>query len=140
MLEAAVAALLARGGSFWAWCWWQRRRDAQRVVDAIRARDLRQVRMVLSEGADLSGVADCCGEPPLILAVTAGAGTEMLALLFACGAEIDERGTEWKTALIHTAARGLRSHRAWLLAHGADREARDMFGRTAADWAANARL
>ncbi len=48
---------------------------------------------------------------------------------------MNEGGAEWKTALMHAAAKGWRDICELLLAHGADPARRDLFGRTAVHWA-----
>ena len=60
---------------------------------------------------------------------------EAVRLLVSHGANINEPGTEWKTALMHAAANGNRDLCNVLLSYRADPVAGDVFGRTAADWA-----
>jgi ankyrin repeat protein len=60
---------------------------------------------------------------------------DALRLFVTHGANINEPCTEWKTALMHAAANGNRGLCSALLSDGADPAARDMVGRTAADWA-----
>jgi ankyrin repeat protein len=75
-------------------------------------------------------VKSCAGEPE-------GGGflREAIRLLTSHGADINEPGTEWKTPLMHAAATGNWDLCALLLSYGADANAGDMFGRTAAYWA-----
>jgi ankyrin repeat protein len=116
----------------------QRQQDAVRIVNAIRAEDLPELSALLAERADFKSVAEWFGDPALIIAVkSAGAGFAAAAieLLLNYGAEINESGIEWKTALMHAAAEGHRELCETFLSRGADPNAKDMFGRTAAYWA-----
>jgi ankyrin repeat protein len=133
-LGTALAFLLAVAVVLWGCLQWQRRHEAARIVRAIQAEDHGELLLLLVEGSDFRSVRDWFGEPALILAVRS-AGCETVGILISHGADINEPGTEWKTALMHAAADGELDVCAVLLSHGADAAAHDMFGRTAADWA-----
>jgi ankyrin repeat protein len=121
----------------------QQSHEAARVVNAIAARDQMELSLLLVEKVDLHSVADWFGEPALIIAVKSlavqgdaeGFLQEAVRLLTSHGADINEPGTEWKTALMHAAANGNLGLCTVLLSYGADPDARDMFGGTAAYWA-----
>src|SRR5574340_179677 len=95
------------------------------------------------EGAELDSVRSCTGEPGVIAVVKAAlegkcghqSAARAIEILLSRGAEADERGTEWKSALIHAAASGDTELCDLLLRYGADATITDVFGRTAADWA-----
>jgi len=95
--------------------------------------------MLLVERVDFHSVREWFGESALSLAVKSSGseptdfGREVVRLFVSHRA--DEPGAEWKTALMHAAACGNWDLCAALLAHGADPAARDIVGRTAADWA-----
>jgi ankyrin repeat protein len=121
----------------------QRRHEAARIVRAIADKDQMELLLLLIERVDLHWVAEWFGEPALIIAVKSfAAGSEngdfpreAVRLLISHGAEINEPGTEWKTALMHAAGNGDWELCSLLLSYGADAAAGDMFGRTAAYWA-----
>ena len=121
----------------------QRRHEAARIVKAIADRDYMELLLLLVERVDLHSVGEWFGEPVLIIAVESFAGEsedggflrEAVRLLTSYGADMNERGTEWKTPLMHAAAGGSRDLCTLLLSYGADAGARDVFGRTAAYWA-----
>ena len=97
--------------------------------------------MLLVEGTDFRSVREWFGEPALILTVQSAPSDdyifaeEAVRLFVAHGANVNEPGTEWKTPLMHAAANGNQGLCNILLSYGADPAARDMVGRTAADWA-----
>ena len=120
----------------------QRRYEAARIVKAIADKDQMELLLLLAERADLHWVAEWFGEPVLIIAVKSLAGEsedgflrEAVRLLISHGADVNEPGTEWRTALMHAAASGNEDLCALLLSCGADATAGDMFGRTATYWA-----
>lgn len=120
---------------------WQRKHEAGRIVKAIETEDETELLMLLVEGTDFQSVRKWFGETALILTVrSSGADSssfarEAVGLFVSYGANINEPGSGWKTALMHTASSGNWDLCATLLAYGADAAARDMAGRTAADWA-----
>ncbi len=140
----AMASVLVLATLLWGCHEWQRRYEAGRIVKAVESRDEAELLMLLVEGADFDSVREWFGEPALILAVKragldeTGFAREAVSLFASHGASVNEPGTEWKTALMHAAGAGHWDLCATLLAHGADPAARDMFGRTAADWAQSA--
>jgi ankyrin repeat protein len=120
----------------------QRRYEAARIVKAISDKDQMELLLLLVERANLHCVAEWFGEPALIIAVKSLAGEsedgflrEAIRILTSHGADVNEPGTEWRTALMHAAASGNEDLCALLLSCGADATAGDMFGRTAAYWA-----
>ena len=106
---------------------------------AIEAEGQMELLMLLVEGTDVHSVREWFGEPALILAVQSarsndgGFAEEAVRLFVAHGANVNQPGTEWKTALTHATANGNRDLCNVLLSYGADPAARDMVGRTAAD-------
>jgi ankyrin repeat protein len=142
-LVTGLVFMLAAAAIGWLCYELQQKHEAARIVRAIAGQDETELALLLAERADLQAVAAWFGEPPLILAVKSATGeTEddgfvraAVRLLISRGVDIDEPGTEWKTALMHAAASGNWSLCALLLSCGADAAAGDMFGRTAADWA-----
>jgi ankyrin repeat protein len=133
-LGTGIGAVLVVATVLWRCREWQERHEASRIVKAIEAEDDVELSMLLAEGADIQSVREWFGEPALILAVKRSA-IQAVRLFVSHGASINEPGTEWKTALMHAAAKGDRSLCLVLLSGGADPAASDMFGRTASDWA-----
>jgi ankyrin repeat protein len=137
----AISSVLVVSIVLWGCYEYQRRHEAGRVVKAIEAADDAELLFLLVEGSDFRSVREWFGEPALILAVQSalsdegGFVGETVGLLVSHGANINEPGTEWKTALMHAAANGNQNLCNVLLSYGADPAARDMVGRTAADWA-----
>jgi hypothetical protein len=142
-LEVGLVWLGGFGAALWLWLRWLRKHEAARIAHAVAAGDTAELALLLVEKVDLKSVPEYFGEPALILAVnTALTGcpdtpstADAISVLLSHGADIDERGTEWRTALMHAAAAGRRDLCAMLLARGADAGAREMLGRTAADLA-----
>jgi len=142
-LAAGLASLLVVAVIFWSRHEWRRRHDASRIVNAINAEDEIELLRLLDESTNFQSVAEWFGEPALILAAkslpggsdAASFGEKAVMLLVSHGADVNEPGAEWKTALMHAAASGHLGLCTLLLSHGADAKAGDMFGRTAAYWA-----
>ena len=110
-------------------------------MKAIQAEDRTELLMLLAERTDFQSVGEWFGEPALVLVVQSAGpedgsfAEEAVRLLAAHGANVNEPGTAWKTALMHAAANGNRDLCNVLLSYGADPAACDMVGQTAADWA-----
>jgi hypothetical protein len=141
-LSAALASLLVVAATLWSCYEWQQRHEAARIVKAIDAEDPHELLLLLVEGTDFRLVPKWFGEPALILAVKSlpcgcdpDFAREAIGLLVSRGAGINEPGIEWKTALMHAASNGDLGLCRFLLSYGANACARDMFGRTAAEWA-----
>jgi ankyrin repeat protein len=140
-LCTAIAPVLVVPIILWGCHEYQRRHEAGRIVKAIETEDDTELLILLVEGTDFHSVREWFGEPALILAVQSalsdegGFAEEAARLLVSHGANVNEPGTEWKTALMHAAANGKRDLCNVLLSYGADPAARDMVGWTAADWA-----
>jgi ankyrin repeat protein len=140
-LGIAIAPVLVVAIILWACHEYQRRHEAGRIVKAIKAEDDTELLILLVEGTDFHCIREWFGEPALVLAVQSGGSDdggfarEAVRLFASHGADVNEPGTEWKTALMHAAANGNRDLCSVLLSYGADPAARDMVGRTAADWA-----
>jgi hypothetical protein len=138
-----LVSLLTITAALWGCYEFQRRYEATRIVKSIAGKDEMELWWLLTERTDFRSVTEWFGEPALIIVVkSSGAGTEdagfapeAIRLLTSRGADINEPGTAWKTALMHAAAMGNQELCALLLSYGADASARDMFGMTAADWA-----
>lgn len=133
----AVSGALAAG----ALClrFWYRRQsklEACRIVRAIKSGDIDELVLLWAESAYSDAVRDWFGNPPLILAVRSSAAAA--ELLLSWGVDVDERGVGWMTALMHTAAVSNEELCDLLLAHGADPDVRDAFGREAAWFAERA--
>jgi hypothetical protein len=143
-LVTVSASVLVVSIVLWGCREYQRRHEAGRLVKAIEAEDQTELSMLLVEGTDFDSVWEWFGEPALILAVQSAGSDDgsfvevAVRLLVAHGVNVNQPGTEWKTALMHAAASGNRDLCNVLLSYGADPAARDMAGRTAADWADSA--
>ena len=142
-LGTAVVSVVIVAATLWGCYEWQRRHEAARIVKAIETEDSDELLLLLVERTNFHSVAEWFGEPALIIAMRSVAGgsdgasfvREAVRLLISYGADVNEPGIEWKTALMHAAGNGNRDLCTVLLSHGADVAAHDMFGRTAADWA-----
>ncbi|HKE23963.1 MAG TPA: ankyrin repeat domain-containing protein [Bryobacteraceae bacterium] len=140
-LITAIASLLIATAFLWGRHECHLKQEAGRIVKAIEAEDENELSALLLAGTDVDLVRDWFGETALILAVkscvmeSGGFARDAVSLFVSHGADINEPGTLWKTALMHAAANGNWHLCMTLLAYGADAAARDMFGRTAADWA-----
>lgn len=119
-----------------AWRRWQAKAEATRIVRAIECGDTDELLLLWAEKAHPAAVRDWFGEPALIVA--ARRCPAAARLLLSRGVSIDDRGVNWMTALMHAAAAGDVELCRQLLAFGADRDARDAFGRPAAWWAESA--
>jgi hypothetical protein len=142
-LTTGLAFVCSAAAVVWVCYRQQQKYQAARIVTAIDDEDQEELLLLLVEKVDLNSVAEWFGEPVIIIAVKSfAAGSddgeflrEAVRLLVSHGADINESGTEWKTALMHAAANGRWDLCAFLLSCGADASAGDMFGQTAADWA-----
>jgi hypothetical protein len=140
-LCTALASVIVVSIALWVCHAYQSRHEARRIVKAIEAEDQTELLMLLVEGTDFHSVRQWSGEPALVLAVQSagsddgGFAEEAVTLFVAHGANVNEPGTEWKTALMHAATNGNRDLCNALLSYGADPAAGDMVGRTAADLA-----
>jgi len=131
-LTAGFASVAAAALCLWRWYRWQQQQEAARFVHALAAGNLEEVGLLLTERIDLRLVREWFGDPALILAARWGHAVE---LLLSHGVDVDERGSNWMTALMHAAAAGNQRLCGVLLARGADPDARDLFGRDAEWWA-----
>lgn len=142
-LGMGLASLLAASSALSCWHRWRRRQEAALIVNAIRSAWSEELSLLLIERTDFKSAVEVAGDPALIVAVkslTDGrcgmcAALNTVRLLLSHGADVNESGAEWKTALMHAAAGGCEELCEMLLSRGADPSAHDMFGRTAADWA-----
>jgi hypothetical protein len=142
-LGTAVASILVVIAALWGCYEWQRRHEAARIVIAIETEDDEELRLLLAERTNFRSVAEWFGEPALIILTKSFTGAsgdatfvrDAVGLLISFGANVNEPGTEWRTALMYAAGNGDRDLCITLLSHGADVTAHDMFGRTPADWA-----
>lgn len=133
----------ALAAGLWFWYRWQRRREVTCIVNAICAADAVELSLLLAGKPPLDSVAEQFGEPALILVLKSLAAgrcgmcfaLKTFCLLLSHGADVNESGTEWKTALMHAGAAGYWDLCEILLSFGANPDARDMFGRTAVEWA-----
>lgn len=102
---------------------------------AVRGGKLPLIRLLLERGAQVD-VLDESGLTPLLhLAKTRSKANPIpvLELLVANGANVDARNETQSTLLMHFARQGKAEPVQWLLAHGADRNARNKSGKTAAE-------
>lgn len=130
---ATIGLLAAAAAVLWQWYRWQVRTEAARLVRAIEAGDIGELAFLWAERAHAARVRRWLGDPPLIVAARrSGAAARWLVER---GAEVDEPGAGWMTALMHAAAAGDAGLCRFLLEHGADPDVRDAFGRPAEWWA-----
>jgi ankyrin repeat protein len=102
---------------------------------AVRGGKLPLIRLLLERGADVDAL-DASGLTPLVqLSKTRSKANPIpvLELLAARGASLDARDENQGTLLMHFARQGKQEPVRWLLAHGADRSARNRSGKTAAE-------
>ena len=145
-LATGLAALLLPGAAIWQWYHWQRKQVAGRIVNAIRASDNQELSYLLRDRSVTALVREYFGDPAFMIAAQTAliehlkrcSRFETLSLLLARGADINETGVEWKSALMLGAAEGDSHMCQWLLTCGADPRACDMMGRTAAQLAEQA--
>jgi RNA polymerase sigma-70 factor (ECF subfamily) len=104
------------------------------LVRAVERGDRKVIEALLDAGAAVDGACGCAtGERPLWTAVAFGRA-DIARLLLERGAAPDGAIPSGVTALHLAAMRGDRELTDLLLAAGADPDARDVGGRTAADW------
>lgn len=106
------------------------------LITAVGAGDVVKVRTLLKTGANVNSVTDD-GVPLLIMAITDTMNLEMVQLLIAAKANVNQRNQHGETALIVAAARNVEITR-MLIAAKAEINAKDNEGRTALTNAANA--
>jgi RNA polymerase sigma-70 factor (ECF subfamily) len=107
------------------------------LIRAAGTGDVRLVRLLVEAGAPVADLCPCVDhESALITAVTIGAG-DVVDYLLDQGAPIDSRSFDGESTALHVAVhRGHHDLVRRLLAAGADPDATDANGRTAADWSA----
>jgi len=102
---------------------------------AVRGGKIPLIKLLLERGADVNA-PDTSGLMPLVqLSKTRSKADPIpvLELLAAGGASLDARDENQGTLLMHYARQGKADPVKWLLAHGADRNARNRSGKTAAE-------
>jgi ankyrin repeat protein/truncated hemoglobin YjbI len=102
---------------------------------AVRGGKLPLIKLLLERGAKADAL-DKAGLTPLLhLSKTRSKADPIpvMELLAASGADVDARDETQGTLLLHFARRGKAEPAQWLLAHGADRNARNKNGKTAAE-------
>ena len=102
---------------------------------AVRGGKLPLVKLLLERGAQPDALDDDGLTPLLHLSKTRSKAdpVPVMELLVARGADVDARDEMQGTLLMHFARRGNAKAAQWLLAHGADRNARNKSGKTAAE-------
>jgi ankyrin repeat protein/truncated hemoglobin YjbI len=102
---------------------------------AVRGGKLPLIKLLLERGAPADAPDEDGLTPLLHLSKTRSKAdpVPVMEVLAASGADIDARDETRGTLLMFFARRGNEGAARWLLAHGADRHARDKSGRTAAD-------
>jgi ankyrin repeat protein len=102
---------------------------------AVRGGKLPLIRLLLERGADVDAMDDDGLTPLLHLAKTRSKADPIpvMELLLAGGANLDARDENHGTLLMHFARQGKAEPLQWVLAHGADRNARNKNGKTAAE-------
>ena len=101
----------------------------------MRGGKLPLIRLLLQRGADADAL-DADGLTPLLhLSKTRSKADPIpvMELLVASGARVDARDEKEGTLLMYFARQGKAEPVRWLLAHGADRNARNKSGKTAAE-------
>jgi ankyrin repeat protein/truncated hemoglobin YjbI len=100
---------------------------------AVRGGKIPLIQLLLERGASV-GALDNEGLTPLLQLSKTRSKADPIPvteLLVNCGADVDARDERRGTLLMHYARRGDVGPVKWLLAHGADRDARNKSGRTA---------
>jgi ankyrin repeat protein len=102
---------------------------------AVRGGKLPLIKLLLERGAPADGLGEDGLTPLLHLSKTRSKAdpVPVMELLAASGADIDARDGTQGTLLMYFARRGNEGAVRWLLAHGANRTARDKSGKTAAE-------
>jgi ankyrin repeat protein len=102
---------------------------------AVRGGKLPLIELLLERGAQADALDEAGLTPLLQLSKTRSRAdpVPVMALLAASGANIDARDETQGTLLMFFARRGNEGAVRWLLAHGADRHARNRSGKAAAD-------
>jgi ankyrin repeat protein/truncated hemoglobin YjbI len=102
---------------------------------AVRGGKLPLIKFLLERGASAGALDDDGLTPLLHLSRTRSKADPIpvMELLAASGADVDARDENQGTMLMHFARRGNAAAVKWLLAHGADRNARNRSGKTAAE-------
>jgi ankyrin repeat protein len=102
---------------------------------AVRGGKLPLIKLLLERGAQADALDEDGLTPLLHLSRTRSKAdpVPVLELLAASGADVDARDETQGTLLMYFARRGHAGAVRWLLAHGADRNARDKRGKTAAE-------
>ncbi len=100
---------------------------------AVRGGKLPLIKLLLDRGAQVDALDESDLTPLLHLSKTRSKADPIpvLELLVACGADIDARDENQGTLLMYFARQGKVEPVEWLLAHGADRNARNKSGMTA---------
>jgi ankyrin repeat protein len=101
---------------------------------AVRGGKLPLIKLLLERGADVNALGEDGLTPLMHLSKTRSKADPIpvMELLAASGATVDARDENEGTLLMHFARRGNAEAVQWLLAHGADRNARNKSGKTAA--------
>jgi ankyrin repeat protein/truncated hemoglobin YjbI len=102
---------------------------------AVRGGKLPLIKLLLERGADADALDENGLTPLLHLSKTRSKAdpVPVMELLAASGANVDARDETQSTLLMYFARRGHVGAVRWLLAHGADRNARNRSGKTAAE-------
>jgi len=102
---------------------------------AVRGGKLPLIKLLLARGAQANALDEDGLTPLLHLSKTRSKADPIpvMELLVACGADVDARDESQSTLLMYFARRGDAEPVQWLLAHGADRNARNKSGKTAAE-------
>jgi ankyrin repeat protein/truncated hemoglobin YjbI len=102
---------------------------------AVRGGKLPLIKLLLQRGADVNALDGDSLTPLVHLSKTRSKADPIpvLEALTASGADVNARDQNQGTLLMHFARQGKIEAVRWLLAHGADRKARNQSGKTAAD-------
>jgi ankyrin repeat protein len=102
---------------------------------AVRGGKLPLIQLLLERGAPVNALDEDGLTPLLHLSKTRSKADPIpvMELLLASGARVDARDEMQGTLLMYFARQGKTEAVQWLLAHGADRNARNQSGKTAAD-------